>query len=52
MVNGDFAAVGPDIREESINALPPGPGVGPKEGIVRIPRQVMLAAMRDILPVA
>ena len=48
MVDGDFAAVGLDITEEAIGALPPGPGVGPKERVVRIPRRVMVEARLDI----
>jgi len=44
MVDGDFAAVGLDITEEAIPAMPPGPGIGPKERAVRIPRHVYLAA--------
>jgi hypothetical protein len=48
MVDGDFAAVGPDITAEAIKAMPPGPGIGPKEGAVRIPRAVMLAARAEI----
>ena len=49
MVDGDFAAVGLDISKEAARAMPPGPGVGPSEGIVKIPRDVMLAAVADIL---
>ena len=48
MVDGDFAAVGLDITEEAIGAIPPGPGVGPKERVVRIPRRVMVEARPDI----
>jgi hypothetical protein len=52
MISGDFAAAGPDITAESIGELPPGPGVGPKERVVRVPRQVMLDALKDILTIA
>jgi hypothetical protein len=48
MVDGDFAAVGPLITEEAAKAMPPGPGIGPKEGVVRIPRAVMIAARSEI----
>lgn len=48
MVNGDFAAVGPLITEEAKRAMLPGPGVGPNEGVVRIPRAVLIAARPDI----
>jgi hypothetical protein len=52
MNDGDFAAVGPNITEEAMGSLPPGPGVGPKEGVVKVPRAVMLAAMSEILATA
>ena len=48
MLDGDFAAVGLDITEEAVSALPPGPGVGPKERIIRIPRRVMIDARPEI----
>jgi hypothetical protein len=48
MADGDFAAVGALITEEATKAMPPGPGVGPNEGVVRIPRAVMIAARPDI----
>ena len=49
--NGDFAGVGVDITDEAVDAMPPGPGVGPNERVVRIPRRVMIAACAEI-PVA
>jgi len=49
MKDGNFAAVGRDIRSKAIKALPPGPGIGPREGAVVIPRAVMLDAMTDFL---
>jgi hypothetical protein len=51
----NFAAVGTLITEDAkagIKALPPGPGIGPKEGVVMVPRAVMIAAMLDILKAA
>jgi hypothetical protein len=48
MEDGDFAAVGPDITAEAVSVMPPGPGVGPKEGVVKIPRHVMIAARAEI----
>ena len=51
MTDGDFAIVGLDIKKEAAGALPPGPGVSPSEGIVKIPRDVMVAAMADMLAV-
>ena len=48
MADGDFAAVGADMTAEAVPALPPGPGVGPKERVVRIPRRVMVAARAEI----
>jgi hypothetical protein len=48
MADGDFAAVGTDMTNEAIPAMPPGPGVGPKERVIRIPRQVLIAARAEI----
>jgi hypothetical protein len=48
MSDGDFAAVGLDITAEAVKAMPPGPGIGPKEGAVKIPRHVMIAARAEI----
>ena len=48
MEDGDYAAVGLDITAEAIPAMPPGPGIGPKERAVRIPRRVMIASRVDI----
>jgi len=53
--DGNFAAAGPLITEEAkqaLEALPPGPGIGPKEGVVKVPRAVMIAAVADILKAA
>ena len=38
MSDGDFAAVSADMTAEAIPALPPGPGVGPKERMARMAR--------------
>jgi hypothetical protein len=48
MLDGDFAVVGADMTQEAIPALPPGPGVGPNERVIRLPRQVMVAARAEI----
>ena len=48
LVDGDYAAVGLDITAEAAGALPPGPGVGPKERIIKIPRRVMIEARPEI----
>ena len=48
MTDGDFAAAGLDITNEAIPAMPPGPGIGPKERVVRIPRKVMIDARAEI----
>ena len=48
MADGDFAAVGPDITNEAMPAMPAGPGVGPNERVIRIPRQVLIAARMEI----
>ena len=48
MADGDFAAVGTDVTGEAVPQMPPGPGIGPQERVVRIPRQVLIAARADI----
>jgi hypothetical protein len=48
MADGDFAGVGPDITAEAVLAMLPGPGIGPKERVIRIPRQVLIAARAEI----
>jgi hypothetical protein len=48
MVDGDFAAVCPLITEAAVKAMPAGPGIGPNEGVVRIPRAVMISARPEI----
>lgn len=48
MADGDFAVVGTDITGEAVAAMPPGPGVGPKERVVRVPRRVFIAARPEI----
>jgi hypothetical protein len=45
---GDLAVVGLDITEEVSRAMPPGPGVGPQERVVRIPRRVVVEAWADM----
>jgi hypothetical protein len=48
MEDGDFAVVGPDITEKAAGALPPGPGVGPNERMVKVPRRVLIEARPEI----
>jgi hypothetical protein len=48
MTDGAFAVVGPDITEEAIPVMLPGPGVGPTERVSRVPRQVFIAARAEI----
>lgn len=48
LADGDFAAVGVDMTAEAVPAMPPGPGVGPNEKVVRIPRKVLVAARAEI----
>jgi len=40
------------ITNEATAALPPGPGVGPKEGVVEVPRAVMVSAMEEYFATA
>ena len=46
--NGDFAAIGIDITETATPMLPPTAGCGPDERIVRLPRNLLVNAKRDI----
>jgi hypothetical protein len=48
MADRDFAVVGTDITNEAIPEMPPGPGVGPNERVIRIPRHVLIAARAEI----
>ncbi|MEI7935179.1 MAG: hypothetical protein WCK27_00690 [Verrucomicrobiota bacterium] len=48
MEDGDFAVVGLDITDKAMAAMPPGPGVGPKERVVRVPRRVLVDARPEI----
>jgi len=53
--DGNFAAAGLLITteaKEAIKALPSGPGIGPNEGVVKLPRAVVIGAIVDILKVA
>lgn len=49
--DGDFAVVGLDITAAASAAMPPGPGVGPTERVVKVPRRVFIEARPEI-PVA
>ena len=46
--SGDIAVIGIDITGVCAGKLPPTAGCGPDERVVRVPRNVMLAASRDI----
>lgn len=46
--DGDFAIVGIDITTEASKYLPADAGCGPDERIVRVPRNVLIGAKRDI----
>jgi len=46
--NGDFAVIGIDITAVAVTKLPPTAGCGPDERIVRLPRNVLVNAKRDI----
>jgi hypothetical protein len=48
MKDGDFAVVGLDITDEAVKAMLPGPSVGPKERVVRVPRRVFIEARPEI----
>lgn len=46
--DGDFAIIGITITAEASRNLPATVGCGPDESIVLIPRNVLIAAKRDI----
>jgi hypothetical protein len=46
--NGDFAVIGIDITAVATAKLPPTASCGPDERIVRLPRNLLLNAKRDI----
>jgi hypothetical protein len=46
--SGDFAVIGIDITEAAAPKLPPTAGCGPDERIVRLPRNLLVNAKRDI----
>jgi hypothetical protein len=48
MADGDFAAIGTLITDEAVKAMLPGPGIGPNEGAVKIPRVVLVSARAEI----
>jgi len=50
--DGNFAVVGRLITQEATAAMPPGPGVGPSEGVVEVPRSVMISAMEEFFATA
>jgi hypothetical protein len=45
---GDFAIIGADITDAAKTCLPPTAGCGPDERIIRIPRETLVLARRDI----
>ena len=44
LVSGDFAIIGMDITDSSINLLPPSAGCGIDERIVQVPRKTLVLA--------
>ena len=46
--NGDFAVIGIDITAAAVPKLPPTAGCGPDERVVRLPRNLLVNAKRDI----
>lgn len=46
--SGDFAVIGIDITDAAMSKLPPTAGCGPDERIIRLPRNLLLNAKRDI----
>ena len=48
LADGDFAVIGVDITDAATPKLPPTAGCGPDERIVRLPRNLLVNAKRDI----
>jgi hypothetical protein len=48
LADGDFAVIGTDITDAASSKLPPTAGCGPDERIVRLPRNLLVNARRDI----
>jgi hypothetical protein len=48
LADGDFAVIGIDITDAAASKLPPTAGCGPDERIVRLPRNLLVNAKRDI----
>ncbi|HTB64171.1 MAG TPA: hypothetical protein VK737_11365 [Opitutales bacterium] len=46
--SGDFAVIGKDITNESVDLLPPTVGCGPDERVVLLPRKTLVLAKSDI----
>jgi hypothetical protein len=46
--NGDYAIIGADITTAVMANLPPSAGCAANERIVRLPRQLLVSAKRDI----
>ena len=47
LADGDFAVIGLDLSDLT-GQLPPSASCGPDERMVRVPRNVLIAAKRDI----
>lgn len=48
LADGSFAVIGIDITDAATPKLPPTAGCGPDEKIVRLPRNLLVNAKRDI----
>ena len=48
LADGDFAVIGADITDAAASKLPPTAGCGPGERIIRLPRNLLVNAKRDI----
>ena len=46
--SGDFAVIGIDITDATASKLPPTAGCGPDERIIRLPRNLLVNAKRNI----
>ncbi len=46
--NGDFALIGEDISSIAGDVILPDASMGPTERLIRVPRQVIISAKREI----
>jgi len=46
-LDGNFVFVGKPVTQEATGAMLPGPGIGPREAAIEVPREIVLSAMAE-----